>query len=308
MSKKLRLPFVRKSTQAYIDEARKLEGFTLWDWLHGYFYAVFPYTYIGNGIGEKPLGKAYRWIDARWKKVFPPRPKAPPPAGERKISFPDTYHGKVVPLQTARQLVTVKEDIAVSYPEKVIPYLLARDLILQDPDHIALLDCPCRASRPNPCLPMDVCLIIGEPFAGMVIEHHPRRSRWITPERALEVLEEEEKRGHVHHAFFKEVVLRRFYAICNCCACCCGAMQAQREGTPMLASSGYLSRVDDSQCIGCAACQEICPFDAVRLVDGLPHIDESRCMGCGICVSHCPEQALSLELAPQKGDPLTLPA
>jgi hypothetical protein len=26
--------------------------------------------------------------------------------------------------------------------------------------------------------------------------------------------------------YYKDAMLGRFYAICNCCACCCGAMQA----------------------------------------------------------------------------------
>jgi hypothetical protein len=33
-----------------------------------------------------------------------------------------------------------------------------------------------------------VCLIVGDPFASFVEEHHPRRSRRITPEEAVEIL------------------------------------------------------------------------------------------------------------------------
>ena len=68
-------------------------------------------------------------------------------------------------------------------------------------------------------------------------------------EEAVAILQAEQERGHVHHAFFKDAMLQRFYAICNYCSCCCGAMQAQRNGTPMLASSGYVSRVDEDACI-----------------------------------------------------------
>ena len=141
----------------------------------------------------------------------------------------------------------------------------------------------------------------------MVIEHHPNRSRWISTEEAQEILKAEEERGHVHHAFFKQAVLDRFYAICNCCSCCCGAMQAQRMGTPMLASSGYLSQVDESTCLGCEICVSVCQFHAISMQDGVARVDEETCMGCGVCVSHCENEALSLQLAPHKGIPMEIP-
>ncbi len=76
--------------------------------------------------------------------------------------------------------------------EQVIPYSLARDIVLKNPKHIVALECPCRAFRANPCLPLDVCLIIGEPFASFIIEHHPKCSRWLTRQEAEEILEVEQ--------------------------------------------------------------------------------------------------------------------
>jgi hypothetical protein len=32
---------------------------------------------------------------------------------------------------------------------------------------------------------LDVCLIIGEPSAGFIAEHHPAKSRWISQAEAL---------------------------------------------------------------------------------------------------------------------------
>jgi ferredoxin len=188
----------------------------------------------------------------------------------------------------------------------VIPYTKARDIILENPEHILALDCPCRAARPNPCLPLDVCLIVGEPFASFVAEHHPKRSRRITPEEAVEILRHEDERGHVHHAFFKDAMLGRFFAICNCCACCCGAMQAHNRGTPMLVSSGYVCLVNEQLCIACGTCQEACQFKALSLGELRMTVDEARCMGCGVCVAKCPEEALSLVRDAQKGVPLEI--
>jgi ferredoxin len=216
----------------------------------------------------------------------------------------DGYHGKVLPLAAARSLVTVDEDIVVRDLERVLPYPRARAIVLRNPDHILALECPCRSSRRDPCLPLDVCLIVGEPFAGLVAEHHPRRSRWLSAAEAVQILEAEHARGHVHHAFFKDAMLGRFYAICNCCSCCCGAMRAHRNGTPMLASSGFLCRLNERLCTGCGECGEICPFDALSFESGEPRVNEALCMGCGVCTSVCDTQALTLVRDPARGEPL----
>jgi ferredoxin len=203
-------------------------------------------------------------------------------------------------------LVAINEPVEITNLEHIIPYQSARDIILKNPDHIVALDCPCRSSRADPCLPLDVCMIVGEPFASFVIEHHPQRSRWLTSEEAQTLLEKEHERGHVHHAYFKDAMLERFYAICNCCSCCCGAMQAVRNGSPMIISSGYVGRVDQSFCIQCENCIDTCNFGALSLIDGDIEIDADGCMGCGVCVSVCDLGAITLELDPSKPPPLKI--
>jgi ferredoxin len=296
--------FLAPSTRAFLREAREVPGFSWFDRLHGYVYARWPYLYIGVGTGEHPLarilGPIARWVLDRFSAV------GAEDRSDRGAAFADGYHGKVVALEQATQLVTVDEEIRLTDLEQVIPYKQARDIVLKNPDHIAVLDCPCRASRDDPCQPLDVCLIIGEPFAGFIVEHHPERSRWISPVEAVEILQAEDERGHVHHAFFKDAMLERFYAICNCCACCCGAMQAHRTGVPMLAPSGYVSRVEGELCLGCEACVDTCQFRALSVRDGRAVVDEDACMGCGVCVSQCPEGALSLVRDAAKGEPLTM--
>lgn len=300
------MPLIKPSMRAFFREARNIPGFSWWQRLHGWFYLTFPYFYIGNGTGERQPARFILRVRRALGRVLPVR-QVSRPAPQEAITFADTYHGKVVPLETARRLVSVRENIAAALPEQVLPYKLARDLVLHDPDHLVALDCPCRVARATPCLPLDVCLIVGEPFASLVLEHQPRRSRRITSEEAVRILEAEEARGHVHHAFFKDAMLGRFYAVCNCCSCCCGAMQAQRGGTPMLASSGFISQVDDELCAGCGVCVDICPFDAITIPQSAPQIDEACCMGCGLCISHCAVGALQLTAAPHKGLPLEVP-
>jgi ferredoxin len=158
---------------------------------------------------------------------------------------------------------------------------------------------------PNPCQPLDVCLIVGEPFSSFVLEHNPADCRAITQDEARQILEDENKRGHVAHAYFKDAVLNRFYAICNCCSCCCGAMKAHRSGTPMIISSGYTIKVNRETCLACGDCVSSCQFGALS-VNGELQINCDACMGCGVCVSHCPQEALFLERDETKPAPLEL--
>ncbi|MBN1873403.1 MAG: 4Fe-4S binding protein [Anaerolineae bacterium] len=50
--------------------------------------------------------------------------------------------------------------------------------------------------------------------------------------------------------------------------------------------------VNPAQCTGCGTCVEICPVNAITLVDGHARIAEEVCTGCGACVTSCPEHAI----------------
>jgi len=291
-------------TRAFITEYRKAPEFSLFKLIHGYVYARWIYHYIQVGRGRhwlaKVFGPLFKWISRIAPKMTPE--DTPLASG----TMADGYHGKVMPLETAQRLISVNEEIELHDLEKVIPYPVARDIVLKNPDHIVVLDCPCRATSETPCLPMDVCMVIGEPMTSMVRQYHPERSRWVSRDEAADILAAEHERGHVHHAFFKDAILGRYYAICNCCSCCCAGMHAHRHGVPMLASSGYECRVLEEMCIGCEACVDICPFDAMTVPDLVVQIDLQKCMGCGVCVSQCDQGALELVRNPARGEPLEI--
>jgi ferredoxin len=295
---------MKRSTREFIKEARKSKDYSFLDFLHGYFYMRWPYFYISMGKGDHPLSKKVSGILSFFIGFFEKSHHKNSDAYQGG-GFAEGYHGKVLPLETARQLVSVNKEIRLENLEQVIPFEKARDIILKNPDHITVIDCPCRKGMETPCLPLDVCLIIGEPFASFVLEHSPNTSRAITSSEAQLILEQESQRGHVSHAFFKDAVLNRFYAICNCCSCCCGAMKAHRNGTPMIISSGYVCKVDEEECILCGECVDACQFNALSINDHLVCNGEI-CMGCGVCVEHCAQEALSLELDLTKPAPLEI--
>jgi len=217
------------------------------------------------------------------------------------------YHGKMLTLADAKKLVSIDREISFApLPESVIPYAKARDLILKNPDHIAVIDCPCRTSREGHCEPVDVCMLVGEPFAGFVLEHGVANARAIDRDEALAILEKTDDLGWTHSAWFKEWLGGRFWVICNCCACCCMSMKAHSLGIPMIAPSGYRCAVG-GDCTGCGACVDACPFGAITL-DGRAAVDASRCMGCGVCVRRCGASALSLVRDERGNDPLDIEA
>jgi len=48
-------------------------------------------------------------------------------------------------------------------------------------------------------------------------------------------------------------------------------------------------------CTGCRECVEICPEDAITIVDEKAVIDDLACTGCGMCVPVCPENAIDMQ-------------
>jgi NAD-dependent dihydropyrimidine dehydrogenase PreA subunit len=297
--------FVRRSTRAFYQEGKDTDQYSLYDFLHGYLYGKWPYLYISVALGEHPLYKLLQPLFLFLSKVLESFRGGDEPQ-DQSLAWANSYHGKVVPVQEAKRLVSVQKDIVIRDLEHVIPFNRAKDIILMNPEKIVALDCPCRVARPDPCEPLDVCLVVGDPFASFILDHQPEKTRQITSAEAMSILEEEHKRGHVHHAFFKDAMLNRFYAICNCCSCCCGAFQAQRNGSPMLMSSGYTAFVSEDLCQGCESCIEYCQFDAIEMIDGKALIIEEDCYGCGVCVDLCQSQAISLNLDPGKGMPLEI--
>lgn len=294
---------IKNSTREFYREGKITEDYSYYDYLHGYLYARWPYLYIGVATGEHKFPRLLKPVFLFLSAILTPFSEND--AGNRE-AFANSYHWKVVPIEEAKNLVTIQEEIIIKDLEPVIPYTRAKDIIMQNPDRIIALDCPCRSSRGDPCYPLDVCLIIGDPFVSFILEHQPEKSRLISSLEAMDILQAEHERGHVHHAFFKDAMLNRFYAICNCCACCCGAFQTHRNGTPMLTASGYTAEINPDFCEGCGICQEYCQFSAIQMLEGKAYIDHEVCFGCGVCVDKCQNNAVTFNRDPQKGIPLEI--
>lgn len=47
-------------------------------------------------------------------------------------------------------------------------------------------------------------------------------------------------------------------------------------------------------CCGLGTCAQVCPYDAIRVIDGLAHVDRTKCHACGVCVSVCPNRLIEI--------------
>jgi len=53
-------------------------------------------------------------------------------------------------------------------------------------------------------------------------------------------------------------------------------------------------------CLGGGTCAKACPFDAIKMIDGIAKVDQEKCTACGMCVATCPKSLI--ELVPCSSD------
>src|SRR3990172_9546174 len=104
----------------------------------------------------------------------------------------ETYHAKTLTAGDAMKLIIVDEPVNMTDLEHVIPYAQARDIVLSGTQDVAVLQCPCREQKKDACEPRDVCLIVGEPYVGFVVDHQPDKARRISVLEALKIIDAEE--------------------------------------------------------------------------------------------------------------------
>jgi ferredoxin len=263
---------------------------------------------VNSGTRAGLLTGLHAYAYGRWTEQYIRLVRAAVPwmTPAMKRRWADGYHGKVLSTEHACAIIQLDHDIRRTDLEHVIPYPRARDILLQGPPSVTLLECPCRLGKADHCAPTQVCMLVGG--GDFALDHHPTKTRRVTQAEALQVLRDEHARGHVHTAYFKDAVGDRFYAICNCCSCCCGGLEAMtRYGVPMVASSGFVAEVEEGACVGCGECETACPFHAIRVTDRA-EVCWDTCMGCGVCEGQCTTGAITLVRDERKGAPLDVRA
>jgi electron transport complex protein RnfB len=134
------------------------------------------------------------------------------------------------------------------------------------------------------------------------------RSKRLTLEEALEMVDEAEEYGNVN----TPANCSDTQMTCFCCPCCCHVLESGMDyGRPFknysklqagTAPSRFQPIIDQDLCNGCQTCMERCHFSAIEMKKA-PNSNKLKatvisenCMGCGLCVFKCPQNAIHLEV------------
>ena len=93
------------------------------------------------------------------------------------------------------------------------------------------------------------------------------------------------------HAEIKTCLVR-----CGGCAQVAGK-KADYQGVPTCAAAAQFFGGDKLcayGCLGYGDCAAVCPYGAIKIVDGLCTVDPSLCRACGQCVKTCPKHLLAI--------------
>jgi Pyruvate/2-oxoacid:ferredoxin oxidoreductase delta subunit len=199
------------------------------------------------------------------------------------------------------RVVAIQEEI--ENEPRVLTYEMV-DRLIDDAKVVGLSHCACRTAFAHCDAPLEACMLFDDTCTYLVERGF---ARYISKDEMKRLLREFDEMGLVHNVNNSQDKLQ---FICNCCSCCCGFMRVTREigKAHFLATSGFLARVDEELCTGCAVCEDRCPMDAIEIVDDLPVIDEDRCLGCALCATGCDTDAVEMarrEVIPQT--PETMP-
>jgi len=195
---------------------------------------------------------------------------------------------------------------AIAPNQTVEPYRNVRNLI-ENSKHLAVTNCFCRHEHEllgDSCgKPKEVCMLFG-PF----VEHAVARgfARKASKDEMLDKLLLAEQKGLVH---ITDNVREKITFICNCCGCCCGFLCAiNKLNIPsVVASSGFMVKLNETECDNCGACAKRCQVKALWLEDDpdrpkkkLLKTNLDRCIGCGLCISSCKKNALEMVRRPEE--------
>ena len=206
--------------------------------------------------------------------------------------------------QMGRALVD-EESLPAGDHHEVLDWERATEIV-RGASHVAVALCSCRHKRSHLGTACEneqrVCLSLD--YAAEMVARNDVADR-ISRAEGLDILN---RCKEAHLVQIGDNVRRRPTFICNCCSCCCEMLGAIRhfDIAGAVITSNWLMQIDDEQCTGCGKCADVCPIDAIHLLDDTSDrkrkrravVDAGVCLGCGVCHRACKFQGVTM--APRK--------
>lgn len=195
------------------------------------------------------------------------------------------WGGRVVPLN-------INIPIETKYlPQQEILEIVSRSKVF------GIGNCYCRIKHKNCNNPIHTCIGLI-PLNGRSLREINYKNVYfkrVSKQKIIDILNDCDDRGLVHQVIYFPTP-NYYYVICNCCTCCCEALSNYKKFlTPQLVKSDFFQQTDQTKCISCGTCVDICPFDARQNnSEGNLVVNEEKCFGCGVCIRKCPENAIKL--------------
>ena len=248
-------------------------------------YGAIPFM---HGLAEFQIKRVDKELSEIMQKFFKE-------AYNRNIADNAEMFLRVIPVQ---KYIEVERHIA-SYNDV--------EKILEGMDVIAVTECLCRKHKNilgEGCdRPVETCFMFGS-MAQYYLDNN--MGRRVYKDEALKIVAEAQKAGCVT----QPATSQNPTGMCNCCGDCCavlGAIKANPKPADFVFSN-YFSSIDKDNCIGCEACKDICPMEAITMDDsGKGEVNLHRCIGCGLCLMACGVDAVKLNEKPE-GSRKSVPA
>jgi len=194
------------------------------------------------------------------------------------------------------------------FDSQILPVKVLEHFI-EKANHFVLHKCMCRDAYKCQNHQIELgCMYMGDDTKNMIIPSD--RGRVATKEEALERMKLALENGLIPLMGRDMGEIEAYgvkdtghvLAVCFCCTCCCIHGKMITYGTRALTDEmlhkmqGVEVKVDESNCVGCGACLEVCVFKGIEVLEGKAHIDPKYCLGCGRCADVCPEAAISISI------------
>jgi ferredoxin len=175
-------------------------------------------------------------------------------------------------------------------PEPSFHYIATRKearVIIDAHDRYWVSNCGCREDGPG-CKRsrIDVCLFFDTQMGGTGSNFHE-----VSREFVEGILKEAEEKHLVTRPFRYEDDKTRDQGICFCCDDCCGYFESDEWGCD---PSKYIEQTDMEACTHCGVCEEVCYFNARKMVSDKLQVTREKCPGCGLCLDVCPEDCIEM--------------